>query len=263
MRRLSAVFYSIIAMLVLASPNAVAYQDYLGTVNAACNSTAIADCSTCHSGGKCSVNSAECTTEQSVYLSSDYCYFCVDSATCPAPVAQNDEDIMLAEARQAISAFSTELMARFKEAMMNGGPVNAINVCSEIAPEIASSISRDTGWMVRRVTTRTRSPLATPDNWELEELRLFEKGLAKGTPAAGLETSRVKRESGNREYFRYMKAIVLPPPDIAPCMACHGDWETLDPAIQEILNTQYPHDRATGYSPGELRGAFSVKRLLD
>ena len=146
---------------------------------------------------------------------------------------------------------------------MNGGPVNAINVCSEIAPEIASNISRSTGWMVRRVTTRTRNPLATPDDWELEELRLFEKDLAKGVAAAELETSRIKRERGDREYFRYMKAIVLPPPDVAPCMACHGDWDTLDPTIQVILNEQYPHDRATGYRPGELRGAFSVKRLVD
>ena len=261
MRYLSVVFFALIAMLMLTSPGAMAYQDYLSTVNASCGTTAITDCSSCHTGGKCSVNPAECTAEQSVYLSGDYCYFCVDSAACPVPIAQNDEDMMLAEARQAISAFGSELMAKFKEAMKKGGPVKAINVCSEIAPEIASSISRDTGWMVRRVTTRTRNPLATPDDWELEELRQFEKNLAKGTPAPELEASRIRRESGDREYFRYMKAIVLPPPDMAPCMACHG--ETLDPAIQAILNEQYPHDRATGYSPGDLRGAFSVKRLLD
>ena len=58
-------------------------------------------------------------------------------------------------------------------------------------------------------------------------------------------------------------AIAMPPPDVAPCVACHGDRDTLDPAIQAILNEQYPHDRATGYSPGDLRGAFSVKRLRD
>lgn len=262
MRYLSTICAALMALLMLASPAVMAYQDHMDTVNASCGTTVVTDCASCHSGGKCSVNPAECTIEQTAFLSADYCSFCPDSAVCPVPVAQNDEDMMLSEARAAVSAFSSELTAKFKEAMMNGGPVNAISVCLEIAPEIASNISRDTGWMVRRVTTRTRSPLATPDRWELEELEDFERELSRGTPAAELEAARIKRE-GKREYFRYMKGIVLPTPDVAPCMACHADWDTLDPAIQDILNSKYPHDRATGYSPGEVRGAFSVKRLLD
>lgn len=257
--------YALMAVFMLASPAVMAYQDHMSTVNASCGVTAITDCAGCHSGGKCSVNSAECTTEQTAFLSGDYCSFCPDSTVCPVPVSENDEDMMLSEARQAVNTFGSVLMAKFQEAMMNGGPINAINVCTEIAPEIASDISRETGWMVRRVTTRTRSPLATPDGWELSELGDFERELSRGTPAAELEVSGIKREGkgkGSREYFRYMKGIVLPPPEVAPCMSCHGDWDTLDPAIQDVLNTNYPHDRATGYSPGQVRGAFSVKRLL-
>lgn len=262
MRYLSAVRYVLMCMFILASTGAMAFQDHMSTVNTSCGETVITDCASCHDGGKCSVNSSECTPEQTAFLSGDYCSFCLDSAVCPVPVAQNDEDMMLSEARTAVGKFGGVLMAKFKEAMANDGPVNAISVCTEIAPEIASQISRETGWMVKRVTTRTRNPGAMPDKWELDELERFEKNVSRGTPMVELETSRIKRES-DRDYFRYMKAIGMPSLDDAPCLNCHGNWNDIDPAIQDILNTKYPHDRATGYSAGEVRGAFSVKRLLD
>ena len=255
LRKKLAVLVSFIAMLLLANPNAMAFQEYMNTVNTACGETVITDCSTCHYG-------ITPSPEQEIYLSGDYCYFCPTSTVCPVPVTPIDEDTMLAEARQAINDFGTELMSEFMAAMQAGGPINAINVCSVIAPEIASSISRENGWMVRRVTRRARNPLSIPDSWEAKQLDKFAKKLAKGTPAAELEVSEITEESGDRYYYRYMKGIVIPPPDVAPCTLCHGDVATIDPAILEILNDQYPYDRATGYSPGDLRGAFSVKRPL-
>jgi len=36
----------------------------------------------------------------------------------------------------------------------------------------------------------------------------------------------------------------------------------MSPFILEQLGTEYPHDRATGYSPGQIRGAVTVKRRL-
>jgi hypothetical protein len=258
-------FYALItaALFLVGWQNATAYQDFLNTVNNACGETLITDCSTCHGGGSCSSDPADCTAEQIAYLSEEYCYFCPTSTTCGGFVAQDNEEVMAAEAREAVATFQSALMAAFREALMNGGPVNAIGVCTDIAPSIASEISRETGWMVRRVTTRTRNPLGTPEDWELEQLRKFERDLNKNKPATGLEAYRIKRESGDREYFRYISGIIIPPPDLAPCLACHGDPNSIDPAIKEILANKYPHDRATGYAPGDLRGAFTVKRLLD
>lgn len=50
---------------------------------------------------------------------------------------------------------------------------------------------------------------------------------------------------------RYMKAIPVEP----PCLACHGNPEG---EVGDALRNGYPHDRATGYSPGDIRGAFYV-----
>jgi hypothetical protein len=40
------------------------------------------------------------------------------------------------------------------------------------------------------------------------------------------------------------------------CLACHG--QTLAPGVAEVLAREYPRDAATGFSAGQLRGAFYV-----
>jgi hypothetical protein len=65
-------------------------------------------------------------------------------------------------------------------------------------------------------------------------------------------------EEPQGRHFRYMKAIPVQP----LCVACHGPAETLSPAVRERLAKEYPHDRATGYSPGQVRGAIAVKKRI-
>jgi hypothetical protein len=38
--------------------------------------------------------------------------------------------------------------------------------------------------------------------------------------------------------------------------------ETILPQVKEQLNAEYPHDKATGYTLNQIRGAFSVKKAL-
>lgn len=65
-------------------------------------------------------------------------------------------------------------------------------------------------------------------------------------------------EEGGKSYFRYAKA--LPVADV--CVACHGPVEKMNAALKARLAESYPHDQATGYSRGEIRGILSVKRPL-
>ncbi len=53
-----------------------------------------------------------------------------------------------------------------------------------------------------------------------------------------------------------MKAI----PIQEPCMLCHG--EVLSSAVKEKINDLYPQDQATGYTLGQIRGAFTIKISL-
>ena len=52
--------------------------------------------------------------------------------------------------------------------------------------------------------------------------------------------------------FRYMKAI----PTGGVCVACHG--ASLNPKVAAKLDSLYPGDKARGFKPGDIRGAFTV-----
>ena len=60
------------------------------------------------------------------------------------------------------------------------------------------------------------------------------------------------------KYFRYMKAI--PVQDV--CLKCHGTDEARAQPAKDALAADYPHDKATGYTLGQLRGAVTIKRPL-
>ena len=65
-----------------------------------------------------------------------------------------------------------------------------------------------------------------------------------------------EREENGKTIQHFMKAI----PVQAPCMACHGT--DLAPAVSQQLDALYPGDQARGYTLGELRGAFTLKRAV-
>jgi len=171
------------------------------------------------------------------------------------------EDLAAREraAREATMSFVKELGGTLKRELASGDPAGAIRVCSEVAPGIANRISLANGWRVTRVGTRVRNAmLGTPDAWEQRVLAQFAKRAGAGEDYAKMDHSEIVEEPAGR-YFRYMKAIGTQP----LCLTCHGDEATIPPKVAETLAELYPHDRATGYAPGELRGAVSIKQPLD
>lgn len=161
------------------------------------------------------------------------------------------------EAAALATRFQQELQGKLQAALASGGPVAAITVCRDEASAIASRLSRESGWQVRRVGTRVRNPMTgTPDAWEQQQLAEFERGLAAGTdPAALARYAQVEEPQGLA--LRYVRPIVIAP----PCLACHGDPAQQSTELRAALARDYPHDAATGYAPGALRGAFSLKRI--
>lgn len=164
----------------------------------------------------------------------------------------------IAEPAALAARFQQELGAKLQAAMQSGGPVNAIAVCRDEAPAIASRLSRNSGWQVKRVGTRVRNPLTgVPDAWEQRELAQFQQRLRDNEAAQLIEKLAIV-DGPRTQTARYLKAIPVAP----PCLACHGAREVQSPALRAALDRDYPHDAATGYSPGELRGAFSLQRQL-
>lgn len=151
------------------------------------------------------------------------------------------------------------LGAALRQEMSSGGPEGAVAVCRDIAPALAGELSRKSGMRVVRVSLKIRNPmLGTPDAWEQEALAEFDRLAAAGAKPETLERSEIVAEPQGR-YLRYLKAIPVQP----QCLACHGNSETLSAGVKAMLAAEYPHDLATGYSPGQIRGGVSIKRKLN
>lgn len=162
----------------------------------------------------------------------------------------------LATARSAVQGLGETLKAQLMAAITAGGPVAAVGVCRTIAPQIADDQSRAHGVSVGRTALKVRNPANVPDAFERRVLEDFVRQIDAGADPAKLDYAETVTEDG-QSVFRYMKAI---PMAAQPCQTCHGS--NLEPALRAEILRLYPDDQATGFAPGQLRGAFTVKQKL-
>ena len=177
-----------------------------------------------------------------------------------AGLAQSTDELrrLLDDGRRVAADFIRQLGGELRREMELSGPLRAIIVCKFGAPEVASGLSRKTGWRVSRVSLGTRNPaLGQPDAWEHRVLTEFDLRVQRGEKPETLEFGEIVREPGGT-YFRYLRAL----PVERLCLNCHGPTETLSREVKDRLATDYPHDRGTGYQLGQARGAVTVKRPM-
>ena len=165
----------------------------------------------------------------------------------------------MADARAIASELIQKLGGALKQEMAKGGPENAISICRDLAPGLAGGLSRSSGSRVARVSLKTRNPLlGQPDSWEQKVLMDFDRRAASGEKAESLEHAEMVDEPQGR-YFRYMKALPVQP----MCLSCHGGDEAVAAPVKVKLALEYPHDRAFGYTLGQIRGAVTIKQPMD
>ena len=156
------------------------------------------------------------------------------------------------EAIDIVKTFAGELKPKLKSAIQEGGLVNAIEVCSAEAPRIANQLSEETGWTVKRVSLKARNDAnAVPDEFERMVLTQFNERQAMGESVETIKHSAIVGHE-----YRFMKAQGVE----GVCLSCHGS--SLPAEVKQALSERYPNDQATGYSLGEIRGAFSLTKPL-
>lgn len=173
-----------------------------------------------------------------------------------APLDPQREAELVAQSRSVAMSFQTELQAALKAAMATSGPTGAIETCASVAPAIAERLSQENGAIVRRTALKVRNPAARPDAFERETMRAWQAAptTPDGTPA---ERHMLAAGADGAAEFRFMRAI----PMGGPCAVCHG--AAIAPEVEKAIAARYPHDRATHFAPGDLRGAFSIRWPLD
>lgn len=177
--------------------------------------------------------------------------------TAPAEnvVANVDMSAHVEASKKGIMALGSNLKSELTTAMKAGGPVEAIAVCNEKAPEIAKQISAQNSMIVSRTSMKNRNPENAPTEWQAKVLQDFETRKANGEDLKTMAFSEVVEHEGKQE-FRFMKAI----PTGAVCLNCHG--ADVKPAVMEKIQALYPDDKAIGFSEGDIRGAFVVTKSL-
>jgi len=169
----------------------------------------------------------------------------------PPPDASRQASLQK-EAASIVREFSGILKPQLKKALHDGGPAHAIEVCSKIAPALAKSLAKETGWSIKRVSLKARNHhTARTDAWERSILKQFDRNQRAGKSPISMIASRV--EHGR---YRFMKAQAVAP----VCLLCHG--KHISPDVARALRQYYPQDRATGYKPGQVRGAFSLSKKI-
>ena len=162
--------------------------------------------------------------------------------------AVNEEAAVPAEEtaqRQAASNarddLAKRLSTRLVQAMSNGGPAKAIDVCSKEAPRIAKAVGKEHGLKIGRTSFKLRNPENAPPDWAK---MLVEKRIAEPTYAALTDGA---------------LGAMLPIRVNAQCLACHGPTDRIAADVKAQLAAKYPKDHATGFKDGDLRGWFWVE----
>lgn len=162
-----------------------------------------------------------------------------------------------AAAKAGIKELAGALQKELKGAMQAGGPVAAIGVCNTQAMPITQKAASEHGLRLSRVSLKNRNPANLANDWQAAVLSDFEQQKEAGKDPASLAWSETVSVDGGKE-FRFMKAI----PTAAVCLNCHGT--EISPEVSQVLAGLYPEDRATGYSEGDIRGAFvAIRQVSD
>ncbi len=157
--------------------------------------------------------------------------------------------------------YSLEYMTSLKSVLMKnmkeGGPMQAVSVCSDTASELTAVYSGTKGITIKRVSYKNRNENNAPDEFEKEALDSFAELNSKNELTANAEIIKQVSMNGN-EFVRFAKPILVE----APCLVCHGSSNEINMEVTEFLSVKYPNDKATGYKIGDLRGAISISRKL-
>ncbi|TGL90738.1 DUF3365 domain-containing protein [Leptospira congkakensis] len=142
----------------------------------------------------------------------------------------------------------TNLVQKLNLALREGGTKQAIPFCKLNAIGFTNRLGQKHEVTLRRITNKPRNH---SNLLSVEEEKIF------------LEIEKLKTSEGvfpNKTVTSDESVTVyVPIPVMGFCLQCHGNSNEIQKETKQILNREYPNDKAIGYQVGELRGLFSVK----
>lgn len=139
----------------------------------------------------------------------------------------------------------TQLGKNLMNVIKTKGTKNAVSFCNTQAYPLTDSMASVHQVEIKRVSDKPRNPKNKANETELAHISTFKTQLKNGEEIKPI----VKEKSGMVYFYAPIKTNEM-------CMKCHGTPE--DEVLKEILSL-YPNDKATGYTPNQVRGIWSIK----
>ena len=142
--------------------------------------------------------------------------------------------------------------------IQTNGVLQAVAVCSDTAQVLTNDFGVKKGVYIKRVSLKNRNVNNSPDDFEKKVLSKFEMLSQNKELNSETEHAEIVQES-EFKYLRYMKPILVQ----AECINCHGGEVDIMPEVKQLIAQKYSDDKAVGYLVGDLRGAVSLKKVIE
>ena len=173
-------------------------------------------------------------------------------AAVAASEARIVEQVALRRGKELATATQAKLGKELMTAIGEGGFTNALSVCSVKAPALLQAASTAHGVEISRITHKARNPV---DQATAEEQDLI-RALQTVMKTSGETPAPVILGAGEETVSFYAPIVIGNP----LCLNCHGSTTSdIQPATLARIHELYPHDEATGFKFGDLRGLWRIR----
>ena len=164
----------------------------------------------------------------------------------------------IAGMRTTAMEFMKDLKGVLISQIQTNGVIQAVSVCSDTAQILTNNFGIQRGVYIKRVSLKNRNENNFPDNFEKKVLSKFEMLHQSKELNSETEHAEIVQE-GEFKYLRYLKPILVQ----AECLNCHGSETEIMPEVKQLIAQEYSDDKAIGYKIGDLRGAVSLKKVIE
>jgi hypothetical protein len=164
----------------------------------------------------------------------------------------------IAGMRTTAMEFMKDLKGVLINQIQTNGVLQAVSVCSDTAQVLTNNFGVQKGVFVKRVSFKNRNVNNSPDDFEKKVLSKFELLHQNKELNSETELAEIVQE-GEFKYLRYLKPILVQ----AECLNCHGSETDIMPEVKQLIAQEYSNDKAVGYKIGDLRGAVSLKKVVE
>jgi len=168
------------------------------------------------------------------------------------PMSKKDPEIesVIQTGKQSSKILLKTLGKNMKQHMKSGGPMNALDFCSNEAYDITKQVNQSLAKNVevKRISSKYRSPVNKPTSDELAVLDSFANMKAQNILLPKYLVQKVDSHT-----YKFYKPLTIKK---QVCLKCHGNIENMP--LKKEIESRYPQDKATGYKMNDLRGAVVV-----